>query len=166
MSVPVPLRQPTRHHTLEEILGIDFGGLQPDAATQFASRQQAVWPPDSEADDQPSPLDVGAADPPAALHGLSSGVPPFGAADFAATVVPPFVALPEAAEWLAVSLATLKRLLTRRELQAVRIGARRKIPLAELQRYALEGLAGRVRSASGNTSNSSSFLRSIKNSPR
>ena len=41
----------------------------------------------------------------------------------------------EAADWLCVSLSTVKRLLAKGELTSVRIGARQKIPSSELIVY-------------------------------
>ena len=48
---------------------------------------------------------------------------------------PPFLSLREAADWLCVSLSTVKRLLAKGELISVRIGARQKIPSSELTVY-------------------------------
>ena len=48
---------------------------------------------------------------------------------------PPFLSLREAADWLCVSLSTVKRLLAKGELTSVRIGARQKIPSSELTVY-------------------------------
>jgi excisionase family DNA binding protein len=51
------------------------------------------------------------------------------------TAGPPFLSLREAADWLCVSIAMLKRLITRGELATVRIGARQKIPASYLAAY-------------------------------
>lgn len=48
---------------------------------------------------------------------------------------PPFLSLRESAKWLCVSLSTVKRMITRGELIAVRVGARRKIPACHLAAY-------------------------------
>ena len=48
---------------------------------------------------------------------------------------PPFLSLREAADWLCVSLSTVKRLLAKGELTSVRIGARQKIPSNQLTVY-------------------------------
>jgi excisionase family DNA binding protein len=48
---------------------------------------------------------------------------------------PPFLSLREAADWLCVSLSTLKRLIAKGELSTVRIGARQKIPASHLAAY-------------------------------
>jgi excisionase family DNA binding protein len=52
---------------------------------------------------------------------------------------PPFLSLSEAADWLGVSLSTLKRLIAKGRLRAVRIGARRKIAASELAAYVGDG---------------------------
>jgi excisionase family DNA binding protein len=48
---------------------------------------------------------------------------------------PPFLSLREAADWLCVSLPTLKRMIGNGELRAVRVGARRKVPASYLSAY-------------------------------
>jgi excisionase family DNA binding protein len=48
---------------------------------------------------------------------------------------PPFLSLREAADWLGVSISTLKRLVAKRALRTLRIGARRNIPGSELNAY-------------------------------
>jgi excisionase family DNA binding protein len=48
---------------------------------------------------------------------------------------PPFLSLRDAADWLCVSLPTLKRMIANAELRAVRVGARRKIPASYLSAY-------------------------------
>jgi excisionase family DNA binding protein len=48
---------------------------------------------------------------------------------------PPFLSLRESADWLSVSIATLKRLVAKGELQTVPVGARRKIPASHLAAY-------------------------------
>jgi excisionase family DNA binding protein len=49
--------------------------------------------------------------------------------------VPPFLSLREAADWLCVSISTLKRLIAKGDLSTVRVGARRKIPANVLEAY-------------------------------
>ena len=53
---------------------------------------------------------------------------------------PPFLSLQEAADWLCVSMSTVKRLLNSGQLHAVRIGRRRKIPTDCLTAYAMAGI--------------------------
>jgi excisionase family DNA binding protein len=53
---------------------------------------------------------------------------------------PPFLSLRAAAEWLCVSLSTLKRLVARGEFIAVRVGKRRKIPAGSLAAYVSKDL--------------------------
>ena len=48
---------------------------------------------------------------------------------------PPFLSLREAADWLCVSLSTLKRLIAKGELSTVRVGARQKIFANQLSAY-------------------------------
>lgn len=48
---------------------------------------------------------------------------------------PPFLSLKEAAEWLCISLSTLKRMVAKGELAALRVGARRKISASDLSAY-------------------------------
>ena len=47
----------------------------------------------------------------------------------------PFLTIAEAAHWLGVSVSTVKRLIAKGELVAVRIGGRRKIPNTSLMSY-------------------------------
>ena len=47
----------------------------------------------------------------------------------------PFLSLREAADWLCISMSTLKRMITTGELTAVRVGKRRKIPASVLTAY-------------------------------
>jgi excisionase family DNA binding protein len=56
----------------------------------------------------------------------------------------PFLSIAEAAVWLHVSLATLKRLLLKGSLPFVRVGARRKIPFSALRAYVICARAGCV----------------------
>lgn len=51
------------------------------------------------------------------------------------TPQPPFLSLPEAAEWLCVSRSTVKRLIAKGDLEAIRVGARRKVPASSLSAY-------------------------------
>ena len=48
---------------------------------------------------------------------------------------PPLLSLRDAADWLCVSLPTLKRMIANTELRAVRVGARRKAPASYLSAY-------------------------------
>src|SRR4051812_8709771 len=48
---------------------------------------------------------------------------------------PPFLSLTEAADWLCVSVSTLKRLLAKGELTTIRVGARQKVPASHLEVY-------------------------------
>jgi excisionase family DNA binding protein len=48
---------------------------------------------------------------------------------------PPFLSLREAAEWLCVSVSTIKRLIANSELPTVRIGKRQKISASTLAAY-------------------------------
>jgi excisionase family DNA binding protein len=48
---------------------------------------------------------------------------------------PPFLSLREAADWLCVSISTLKRLIAKGDLSTIRVGARRKIPASALAAY-------------------------------
>ena len=48
---------------------------------------------------------------------------------------PPFLSLREAAEWLCVSLPTLKRTIAKGDLNTVRVGKRRKVPASYLAAY-------------------------------
>lgn len=48
---------------------------------------------------------------------------------------PPYLSLREAAEWLCVSLSTIKRMVARGTLSTVRIGERKKVPANVLEAY-------------------------------
>jgi excisionase family DNA binding protein len=48
---------------------------------------------------------------------------------------PPFLSLREAADWLCVSISTLKRLIAKGDLVTIRVGARRKISASHLAAY-------------------------------
>ena len=48
---------------------------------------------------------------------------------------PPFLSLTEAADWLCVSVSTLKRLIAKGYLTTIRVGARQKIPAGHLEAY-------------------------------
>lgn len=48
---------------------------------------------------------------------------------------PPFLSLKEAADWLCVSVSTVKRMIQKNELTTVRVGARRKVPAGSLASY-------------------------------
>jgi excisionase family DNA binding protein len=53
---------------------------------------------------------------------------------------PPFLSLLEAADWLCVSISTLKRLIAKGDLATIRVGARRKIPASHLAAYVSRGI--------------------------
>jgi excisionase family DNA binding protein len=53
----------------------------------------------------------------------------------AAPPAPPFLSFREAADWLCVSLSTLKRMVAKGEFTAIRVGKRRKIPADYLAAY-------------------------------
>ena len=53
--------------------------------------------------------------------------------------VPPFLSLRQAADWLCVSISTLKRLIANGELSTIKVGARRKIPANHLAAYVARG---------------------------
>ena len=48
---------------------------------------------------------------------------------------PPYLSLREAAEWLCISLSTIKRMVARGTLSTVRIGERNKVPANVLEAY-------------------------------
>src|SRR6478672_11708484 len=48
---------------------------------------------------------------------------------------PPFLSLTEAADWLCVSVSTLKRLIAKGYLTTIRVGARQKIAASHLEAY-------------------------------
>lgn len=48
---------------------------------------------------------------------------------------PPFLSLRNAAEWLCVSVSTIKRLIAQNEVATIRIGKRQKIPASTLAAY-------------------------------
>ena len=48
---------------------------------------------------------------------------------------PPFLSLTESADWLCVSVSTLKRLIAKGYLTTIRVGARQKIPASHLEAY-------------------------------
>ena len=48
---------------------------------------------------------------------------------------PPFLSLTQAADWLCVSVSTLKRLIAKGDLTTIRVGARQKIPASHLEAY-------------------------------
>ena len=68
--------------------------------------------------------------------------PPSSDAPIAWSFDPPFFSINEAAAWLSVSLATMKRLLSQGALPFIRGGARRKIPLSALRTYVICNRAG------------------------
>ena len=53
---------------------------------------------------------------------------------------PPFLSLREAAEWLCVSLPTLKRTIAKGDLNTIRVGKRRKVPANYLAAYVAKGI--------------------------
>ena len=75
------------------------------------------------------------------VHDGSSSAPvlsPPSQTDSATTKAPPeppFLSIREAADWLCVSLSTLKRLIAKGELSVVRVGKRRKVPASYLAAY-------------------------------
>jgi excisionase family DNA binding protein len=77
----------------------------------------------------------------AKLLGSNSLVPsePSDDASLSTTIrpatAPPFLSLREAAEWLCVSISTLKRMIAKGELIAVHVGKRRKVPASVLTAY-------------------------------
>ena len=127
-----------RHYTLDQILDIDFDRLRDaDGQDVFPASDDSVNPTRL----VQSHLHHGA-DP---FLGALSG--PIRSDDFGMApikIAPPFLALGAAAEWLDVSLSTLKRMVSRGDLATVRIGERRKIPLATLNNYALAKLIGGI----------------------
>jgi excisionase family DNA binding protein len=48
---------------------------------------------------------------------------------------PPFLSLREGADWLCVSISTLKRLIIKGDISTIRVGARQKIPAGHLAAY-------------------------------
>ena len=60
---------------------------------------------------------------------------PFTDQDAPQQPAPPFLSLPEAADWLCVSVSTLKRLIAKGDLTTIRVGARQKIPASHLEAY-------------------------------
>jgi excisionase family DNA binding protein len=48
---------------------------------------------------------------------------------------PPILSLREAADWLCVSLPTLKRTIAKGDLNTIRVGKRRKVPASYLAAY-------------------------------
>ena len=48
---------------------------------------------------------------------------------------PPFLSLREAAEWLCISLSSLKRIIAKGDLSTVQVGKRRKVPASYLAAY-------------------------------
>jgi len=126
----------TRQHTLEQILEIDFDRLWvAEVSTAVSGAVDFVNPRTSIMLESNSPMD-----PPA---GASMGVIPQGCASTVTTfAMPPFFSLGAAAEWLGVSLSTVKRMVGRGDFATVRIGDRRKIPLSELRDYTTGRLAG------------------------
>lgn len=73
------------------------------------------------------------------------------------SVGPPFYSIAEAAVWLHISLATMKRLLRKGSLPFVRIGARRKIPVSALLAYVICARAGCVLPPPRPTVNSTAY---------
>ena len=85
--------------------------------------------PDAQADPRDPAPKASSADTVAAARVDPDSVPE------AETLQPPFLSLPEAAEWLCVSKSTVKRLIAKGDLVALRVGARRKIPASCLSAY-------------------------------
>lgn len=78
------------------------------------------------------------------------------------SAAPPFYGLSEAANWLGVSLATIKRLLTKGSLPHVRIGVRRKIPFSALRAYVVCTRAGCLNTATKLSNQFNMFRRLIR----
>lgn len=103
---------------------------------------------------------------PSAAH-EDDGEPASAGSDMASTHRPynpltwsfdaPFFSIAEAAVWLHVSLATLKRLLLKGSLPFVRVGARRKIPFSALRAYVICARAGCVLPPASPPSNSTGY---------
>ena len=131
-----------QHYTLDEILRIDFDRLCADAASADDDRYDGT---DSAVDRTSASATVFNPDVDHRIHELGCSVPAtfYGDGDPETILSPPFLSQTDSAAWLGISLSTVKRLVDRRELAAVRIGARRKIPLSELKNYALQRLVGR-----------------------
>jgi len=85
-----------------------------------AQRHVAVADPASEAPRQASSLP-----PPTASTDQEAPQQP----------APPFLSLTESADWLCVSVSTLKRLIAKGCLTTIRVGARQKIPASHLEAY-------------------------------
>lgn len=51
------------------------------------------------------------------------------------SLTPPFLSLREAADWLCVSISTVKRMIAQGRLSTIRVGHRRKIPADVLSAY-------------------------------
>jgi excisionase family DNA binding protein len=139
-------------YTLDEILGIDFDRLRAGSAPAADDRRDECGAP---ADRTWVSATAFNPDVDHRIDELGCSVPATFDGDGNPETIPspPFLSLTEAAAWLGISLSTVKRLVDRRELAAVRIGARRKIPLSELKNYALARLVGRsmpIRKLQGN----------------
>jgi excisionase family DNA binding protein len=50
-------------------------------------------------------------------------------------LTPPFLSLREAADWLCVSMSTVKRMIAQGQLSTIRVGHRQKIPADVLAAY-------------------------------
>ena len=142
-----------QHYTLDEILRIDLDRLCAGAASADDDRHDGAG---VAGDRSSASAAVFNPDVDHRIDELGCSVPATFDGDGKPETIPspPFLSLTEAADWLAVSLSTVKRLVDRHELATVRIGARRKIPLSELKHYALQRLVGRsmpFRKLQGNT---------------
>lgn len=129
-------------YTLDEILGIDFDRLRAGSAPAVDDRRDECGAPADRTWVSATAFN------PDDEHQLHEPCGPLATdlddpEHLTAIPSPPFLSLTAAAAWLGISLSTVKRLLDRHELAAVRIGARRKIPLSELKNYALQRLVGR-----------------------
>jgi excisionase family DNA binding protein len=121
----------TKHHSLSELLNIDFDRLRDPDACATTSYPTAPAQPRLEA--QFFDLETDQPDQPCeAIFATNAVVFPG----------PPFLSLNEAAEWLSISRSTIMRLTARGILATVTVSARRKISLSELENYAIARLAG------------------------
>ncbi len=128
------IRRSPRHHKLGEILHIDFD-LPREEREQAPSHAKLIHVPVACS----SPISIRTAADEVRENAFWKGEP--SAERQANFSLPPFLGLGEAANWLGVSLSTIKRVVKRGELATLRIGARQKISLSEMRRYSLAKLA-------------------------
>jgi excisionase family DNA binding protein len=79
-----------------------------------------------------------AIDAPARIELPAPAVP--HAAANADTPAPPFLSLQDAADWLGISLSTIKRLIANGDIATLRVGERQRIPAAYLERYVMRDI--------------------------